>query len=33
MLPAETTPGIGVGGGMKENGGGGEFMYDILDTL
>jgi hypothetical protein len=22
-----------VGGGMKENGGGGEFMYDILDTL
>jgi hypothetical protein len=31
MIPVETTPGIG--GGMKENSRGGEFMYDIFDTL
>jgi hypothetical protein len=34
MIPVETTPGIRVeGGGLRENGRGGEFMYDILDTL
>jgi hypothetical protein len=31
MIPVETTPGIGVG--VKENGGGGEFKYDILQEL
>jgi hypothetical protein len=30
MRPVETIPGIGR---IKENGGGGEFMYDIFDTL
>jgi hypothetical protein len=30
MRPAETVPGMGV---MKENGGGGEFNYDIFDIL
>jgi hypothetical protein len=29
MIPVETIPGIG----MKENGGGGEFKFDIFDTL
>jgi hypothetical protein len=29
MRPVETVPGMG-GGGIKENGGGGEFKYDIL---
>jgi hypothetical protein len=34
MIPAETTPGMGSGGlGLKENGRGGEFMYDIFGTL
>jgi hypothetical protein len=32
MIPVETVPGIGRGG-MNESGGGGEFKYDILDTL
>jgi hypothetical protein len=32
MIAVETTPGIGEGE-MKKNGRGGEFMYDILDTL
>jgi hypothetical protein len=30
-LPVETVPGIERR--MKENGGGGEFKYDIFDTL
>jgi hypothetical protein len=29
MIPAETIPGMGEKG-LKENGGGGEFKYDIL---
>jgi hypothetical protein len=33
MIPIETTPGIFVGGMVKENGRGGEFMYDIFSTL
>jgi hypothetical protein len=32
MIPVETILGIG-GGGIKENSGGGEFKYDIFDTL
>jgi hypothetical protein len=32
MIPVETVPGIGTER-MKENGWGGEFMYDIFDTL
>jgi hypothetical protein len=32
MIPVETAPGIG-GGRMKESSGGGEFKYDILDTV
>jgi hypothetical protein len=32
MILVETTPGIR-GEGIKENGGGGEFKYDICDTL
>jgi hypothetical protein len=32
MRPVETVPGMGEGG-IKENGGGGEFKYDILDLL
>jgi hypothetical protein len=32
MIPVETVPGI-KGEGMKENSGGGEFKYDIFDTL
>jgi hypothetical protein len=32
MRPVETIPGMG-GGGIKENDGGGEFKYDIFDTL
>jgi hypothetical protein len=32
MIPVETVPGTG-GGEMKENGGGGEFNYNIFDTL
>jgi hypothetical protein len=32
MIPVETVPGIG-GGGMNESSGGGEFKYDIFDTL
>jgi hypothetical protein len=31
-ITAETIPGMGEGG-MKENGGGGEFKYDIFDIL
>jgi hypothetical protein len=31
MIPIETIPGI-MGGGIKENDGGGEFKYDIFDT-
>jgi hypothetical protein len=31
-MPVETTLEIG-GKGMKENGWGGEFMYDIFSTL
>jgi hypothetical protein len=32
MIPVETIPGIR-GGDIKENGGGGEFKYDIFDIL
>jgi hypothetical protein len=32
MIPVQTVSGIG-GGGMKESSGGGEFKYDIFDTL
>jgi hypothetical protein len=32
MIPVQTIPGIG-GGGIKESCGGGEFKYDIFDTL
>jgi hypothetical protein len=32
MIPIKTVPGVG-GGGMKESRGGGEFKYDIFDTL
>jgi hypothetical protein len=32
MIPVETVPGMG-GGGIKENGRGGEFKYDISDIL
>jgi hypothetical protein len=32
MIPVETASGIR-GGGMKENNGGVEFQYDMLDTL
>jgi hypothetical protein len=32
MIPVETIPGIG-GGGTKENDGGGEFKYNIFDSL
>jgi hypothetical protein len=32
MISVETIPGMG-GGEMKENGGGGEFKYDIFDLL
>jgi hypothetical protein len=32
MIPVETIPGMG-GAGIKENSGGGKFMYDIFDTL
>jgi hypothetical protein len=32
MIPVEITSGIRRGG-TKENGWGGEFMYDIVDTL
>jgi hypothetical protein len=31
MIPLETVLGIG-GGRVKENGGGGEFKYDLFDT-
>jgi orotate phosphoribosyltransferase-like protein len=31
MRSVETIPGI-AGGGIKENGGGGEFKYDIFDV-
>jgi hypothetical protein len=31
VIPIETIPGMGVG--VKENGGGGEFKYDILNIL
>jgi hypothetical protein len=31
MIPIETIPGMGQG--IKENGGRGEFNYDIFDTL
>jgi hypothetical protein len=31
IIPVEAVPGIGVG--MKESGGRGEFKYDVLDTL
>jgi hypothetical protein len=34
MLPVEPIPGIGGGGDViKESNGGGEFKYDIFDTL
>jgi hypothetical protein len=34
MRTVETIPGSGVGGGgMKENGGGCEFKYNIFDIL
>jgi hypothetical protein len=32
MRPAESIPGVG-GGGIKEDDGGGEFNYDILQGL
>jgi hypothetical protein len=31
MKPVETIPGVGVG--IKENGEGSEFKYDIIDIL
>jgi hypothetical protein len=31
MIPVETIPGMD--GGIKENGGGDEFKYDIFDIL
>jgi hypothetical protein len=31
MIPVETI--LGMGEGIKENGRGGEFKYDIFDTL
>jgi hypothetical protein len=31
--PVGTIPGRRGGGGMKENGGGGEFKYDIFEIL
>jgi hypothetical protein len=33
MIPVETVPGIRGGGQIKESGRGGEFKYDIFDTL
>jgi hypothetical protein len=33
MRLIETIPGMEGGAGIKENGGGGEFKYDIFDTL
>jgi hypothetical protein len=30
LIPVETVPGMGV---VKENGGGGEFKYDIFNIL
>jgi hypothetical protein len=34
MIPVETIAGMGGGKeGTKENGGGGEFKYDIFDIL
>jgi hypothetical protein len=32
MRPVETVPGM-VGGGIKENNGGGEFKYGTFDVL
>jgi hypothetical protein len=32
LIPVQTVPGIR-GGRMKESGGGGEFKYNIFDTL
>jgi hypothetical protein len=32
LIPVETVPGVG-GGEMQESSGGGEFKYDIFDTL
>jgi hypothetical protein len=32
MIPVETVPGIR-GGGIGESSGGGEFKYDVFDTL
>jgi hypothetical protein len=32
MIPVETVPEIG-GGVMKESSGGGEFKYNVFDTL
>jgi hypothetical protein len=32
MIPVETIPGLGEGR-IKERGAGGEFKYDIFDTL
>jgi hypothetical protein len=32
MIPVETVPRIGVGGMMESNGGG-DFKYDIFNTL
>jgi hypothetical protein len=32
VIPVETTPGSG-GGGMKENGWGSIFMYDVFDIF
>jgi hypothetical protein len=32
MISVETIPGVGAGG-IKENGGGGKFHYDIFDRL
>jgi hypothetical protein len=32
MIPVDTVPGIS-GGRMKESSGGGEFKYDVFDTL
>jgi hypothetical protein len=32
VIPVETVPGIGGGGGMKESSGGGEIKYQMYHT-
>jgi hypothetical protein len=33
MIPVKTIPGICGGGEVQKSGGGGEFKYDIFETL